>query len=71
MGEGLPEKNYEDLGQHLLDLGEPLMVYDIITEGPKSWPQNGRLRQLQALALLRSGAIQQALNLKVSRPTGL
>ncbi len=63
LDEGVPEKSYEDFGQHLLRLGEPLMAYDLISEGLRPWPQNTRLRQLRALALLRSGAVQQALTL--------
>ena len=43
-------------------LGEPLLAYDIVAEGLKLWPQETRLRQLMALALLRSGAVQQALD---------
>ena len=42
-------------------LGEPLLAYDVVAEGLKVWPRETRLRQLMALALLRSGAVQQAL----------
>jgi len=42
-------------------LGEPLLAYDIVAEGLKLWPEETRLRQLMALALLRSGAVHQAL----------
>jgi len=58
-----PVKIYQDLGQHIMRLGEPLLAYDIVAEGLKLWPQETRLRQLMALALLRSGAVQQALDL--------
>ena len=58
-----PAKIYQDLGQHIMGLGEPLLAYDIVAEGLKLWPQETRLRQLMALALLRSGAVQQALDL--------
>ncbi len=58
-----PTKIYQDLGQHIMGLGEPLLAYDIVAEGLKLWPQDTRLRQLMALALLRSGAVQQALDL--------
>ena len=58
-----PTKIYQDLGQHVMGLGEPLLAYDIVAEGLKLWPQDTRLRQLMALALLRSGAVQQALDL--------
>jgi class 3 adenylate cyclase/tetratricopeptide (TPR) repeat protein len=56
-----PTKIYQDLGQHIMRLGEPLLAYDVVAEGLKLWPQETRLRQLMALALLRSGAVQQAL----------
>jgi class 3 adenylate cyclase/tetratricopeptide (TPR) repeat protein len=36
------------------------MAYDILVEALKEWPVNIRLRQLQALALLRSGAPDRA-----------
>ena len=58
-----PAKIYQDLGQHIMRLGEPLLAYDIVAEGLKLWPQETRLRQLMALALLRSGAVRQALDL--------
>jgi class 3 adenylate cyclase/tetratricopeptide (TPR) repeat protein len=58
-----PTKIYQDLGQHIMRLGEPLLAYDVVAEGLKLWPQETRLRQLMALALLRSGAVQQALDL--------
>jgi class 3 adenylate cyclase/tetratricopeptide (TPR) repeat protein len=59
----LPAKIYQDLAQHVMRLGEPLLAYDIVAEGLKLWPTETRLRQLMALALLRSGAVQQALEL--------
>jgi class 3 adenylate cyclase/tetratricopeptide (TPR) repeat protein len=58
-----PPKIYQDLAQHVMRLGEPLLAYDIVAEGLKLWPAETRLRQLMALALLRSGAVQQALEL--------
>ena len=63
MGAGVPEKVYRNLGQHLLRLGEPLLAYDVVSESLKDRPQDPRLRQLLALALLRSGATRQALDL--------
>jgi class 3 adenylate cyclase len=47
---------YRLLGERILKLGEPLLVYDVVAEGMKSFPQDLRLRQLLALALARSGA---------------
>jgi class 3 adenylate cyclase/tetratricopeptide (TPR) repeat protein len=57
-----PTKIYQDLAQHIMRLGEPLLAYDVVAEALKLWPQETRLRQLLALALLRSGAVQQALD---------
>jgi class 3 adenylate cyclase/tetratricopeptide (TPR) repeat protein len=47
---------YRLLGEKILKLGEPLLAYDVVAEGMKSFPQELRLRQLLALALARSGA---------------
>ncbi len=47
---------YISTAAQMLSLGEPLMAYDVLAEGLSASPQDHRLRQLQALALLRSGA---------------
>jgi class 3 adenylate cyclase len=54
---------YIVLGETILQLGEPLMAYDILTEGLKHWENNVRLKQLLALALARSGATLRANSL--------
>jgi hypothetical protein len=46
--------------EKLLGQGEPLLAYDLVSEGLTKWPQDVRLRQLQGLALARSGATQRA-----------
>jgi class 3 adenylate cyclase len=51
---------YRTIGQRVLKLGEPLLGYDILNEGLKSFPADKRLRQLLALALARSGAPARA-----------
>lgn len=51
---------YQTLGQRLLKLGEPLIAYDVSSEGLQHWPADVLLRQQQAIALLRSGAVQRA-----------
>jgi class 3 adenylate cyclase len=56
----LPEGAEAALGQHLLGLGEPLLAYDLISKALESRPGDLRLRQLQGLALLRSGAVEKA-----------
>lgn len=43
-----------------LRAGEPLLAYNEIQLGLDSWPDNLRLRQLQGLALARSGDTQRA-----------
>ena len=51
---------YIHLGDSILKSGEPLLAHDVLLEGLKHWPTNVRLRQLQALALARSGATRRA-----------
>ncbi len=51
---------YRHLGQRILKLGEPLLAYDVLTEGLRSSPADVRLQQLLALALARSGATLRA-----------
>ncbi len=48
------------LGERILAQGEPLLAYDVITAGLTTWPKDVRLRQLQGLALARSGATERA-----------
>ncbi|MDQ1559948.1 MAG: hypothetical protein QOD32_3008 [Pyrinomonadaceae bacterium] len=51
---------YRLLGARLLKLGELLLAYDVVSEGLNPWPDDLRLRQLQALALTRLGATERA-----------
>ncbi len=51
---------YQYLGQRILKFGEPLLAYDVVTEGLTCSPKNVRLQQLLALSLARSGATQRA-----------
>ncbi|MGZ8847134.1 MAG: TRAFs-binding domain-containing protein [Pyrinomonadaceae bacterium] len=51
---------YHRLGRRLLKLGEPLLAYDILTEGLKAQPAHVQMRQQMALALARSGATQRS-----------
>ncbi len=48
------------LSERFVKLGEPLLAYDVLVEGLTRWPKDVRLRQLQALALARSGAPHRA-----------
>ena len=48
-----------DAGLHL-ERGEPLLAYNAAQTGLQKWPDHARLRQLQALALARSGDIERA-----------
>jgi class 3 adenylate cyclase len=51
---------YRSVAEQILAHGEPLLAYDVIHEGLIKWPQDTRLRQLQGLALARSGATERA-----------
>jgi class 3 adenylate cyclase len=51
---------FRHLGERILAQGEPLLAYDVISAGLATWPQDVRLRQLQGLALARSGASERA-----------
>jgi class 3 adenylate cyclase len=48
------------LGERVLAQGEPLLAYDIVSAGLAIWSKDVRLRQLQGLALSRSGATERA-----------
>jgi len=51
---------YLALARGLLAQGEPLLAYDVIAAAVAIWPSEIRFKQLQALALARSGAIGRA-----------
>jgi class 3 adenylate cyclase/tetratricopeptide (TPR) repeat protein len=55
---GTPE-SYRRMGRRVLKLGQPLLAYDVLTEGLKGDPSNVEMRQQLALALARSGATQR------------
>ena len=48
------------IGERILAHGEPLLAYDVIRSGLAVWPSDLRLRQLNGLALARSGATERA-----------
>ena len=56
---GIPEL-YAFLGKRILKLGEPLLAYDVLSEGRVTCPDDVRVKQLLALALARSGATYRA-----------
>ncbi len=56
----LDAQNYKLLARRILQIGEPLLAYDVAAEGVQRFPQNVELRQLLALALTRSGAAGSA-----------
>jgi len=58
-GSGSPAL-FRCLGERILAQGEPLLAYDVVTAGLATWPKDTRLRQLQGLALARSGATDRA-----------
>jgi class 3 adenylate cyclase len=51
---------YRSVARRVLKLGEPLLAYDVLTEGLRNKPKDVELRQMLALALARSGATQRA-----------
>jgi class 3 adenylate cyclase len=51
---------YASTAEQMLELGEPLMAYDVLVSGLDGSPTNVRLRELQALALLRAGVPDKA-----------
>ncbi len=59
-----PEPTPEDylrLGETLLKRGDPILAFDVLKTGlDRSAPDDPRLRQLQALALARSGVVDRA-----------
>jgi hypothetical protein len=46
--------------ERFLRSGEPLLAYNAVQEGLEKWTADLRLRQLQSLALARSGAVARA-----------
>lgn len=46
--------------EEILRRGEPLLAYNLAHQGLAEWPGDVRLRQIQALALARSGAARRA-----------
>lgn len=48
------------LAERHLQQGEPILAYNAAQDGLAQWPQQLRLRQLQALALARSGDVERA-----------
>jgi class 3 adenylate cyclase len=53
-------ESYERLADRLLDLGAPLVAFDVCREGLRHHPSSLRLRQFEALALARTGAAEAA-----------
>ncbi|OQB42791.1 MAG: RyR domain protein [Candidatus Latescibacteria bacterium ADurb.Bin168] len=54
---------YRLLAERMLSLGEPLAAYDVVSEGRALWPRDVRLRQLEALAYVRSQVTDRARDL--------
>src|SRR6266487_1457704 len=53
-------ESYRLIAKKMLQQGEPLLAFDVVTEGLSAFPDDVRLRQLQGLALARSGATDRA-----------
>ena len=56
---GTPEEA-ANLAEEFLHHGEPLLAFNATQTGLQRWPGHARLRQLQALALARSGDVERA-----------
>jgi hypothetical protein len=50
------------MAEGFLRSGDPLLAYNITQQGLETWPKDLRLRQLQSLALARTGAVQRAID---------
>lgn len=61
---------YQAIADGFLRFGEPLIAYDVLSEGIKKWPQDLKLQQSMALALARSGATISANTLLQSLVDG-
>ena len=48
------------LGESVLKIGEPILAYDVASQGLAHFPSSVRLRQILGLALARSGASEAA-----------
>ena len=53
-------ERFSVLGERLLQSGDPLLAYDVASEGLKQFPSHTRLRQLLGLALARAHATAAA-----------
>lgn len=51
---------YRQAAERMLRAGEPLVAFDMASEGLKEWADDIRLRQLLASALIKSGAPRRA-----------
>jgi class 3 adenylate cyclase len=54
---------FRTLGERILEMGEPLLAYDVLHEGLSYFPEDFRLRQLLASALARTGAVEPAITI--------
>jgi class 3 adenylate cyclase len=50
------------IGRALLDIDEPLLACDVLSQSIERWPGDVPLRQLLGLSLAQAGAIEQASN---------
>src|SRR5579862_6466803 len=54
---------FRTLGERILEMGEPLLAYDVLREGLSHFPEDVRLRQLLASAFARTGAVEPAITI--------
>src|SRR5262245_48684201 len=51
---------WRSMAQRLIAIGEPLLAYDVATQGRLTFPNDLRIAQLLALSLARMGSTQKA-----------
>jgi len=56
----LARDDYRKLAEGMLELHEPLLAFDIASEGLRNWSSDVRLCQIKALALARTGSLEDA-----------
>jgi class 3 adenylate cyclase/tetratricopeptide (TPR) repeat protein len=55
-----PPEVFQGVARRALNLGEPLLAFDVLKTALKQYPAHVALRQAQAVALSRSGVVEEA-----------
>ena len=62
-GEGRSVGEWQEAAKQLLDQGQPFLAYDVASTALKQFPDSLLLKQTAASALIRTGALQEAVSL--------